>query len=349
MALELTFIINDESVNRYGYRILSAGIQTENFLKNPVCLVQHKNEYLSVGKWKGFKQESVKLSAVLEFDEGDEDAVKIYNKYKNGYMSAVSLSMLEITESEDPKYLLAGQKYATILECELLEISLVTVPGNANSLKLLAPDGKEKKLSLLTINNNDHKNQIKMVTKTPEELQTENDGLKKTLAVNLVKQHLDRGAITVDNKDFFEKNAVLDYEGTEKALTKLPSKNEENGGAKQLAAQLVEMHQKRGAITAQELDFYKKAAEADYDGTKKVLELKKGNEGLDGFVKDLSGASRSQSDPDDRSKWNFLDWYKKDIDGLQKLEIEKPEDHRKLLAAYQLEMRKSGTYIPSEG
>lgn len=346
MALELEFVINDESVNRYGYRILSAGIKTDNFLKNPVCLVQHRSEYLSVGKWKNLKVDGNKFTATLEFDEGDEEAVKIYNKYKNGYMSAVSISMLEISESTDVKYLLPGQKYPTILECELLEISLVTVPGNANSLKLMNAEGKEKQLSLIT-QNSDNQNQNKKMTE--EQLKAENDKLKKQLAAELADMHCKRGVITASELDFYKKAAENDYEGTKKVLeAKVVAKAEDNTNAKQLAAQLVEMHQKRGAITATELDFYKKAAEGDYEGTKKVLEAKKGTEGLGEFVNNLSNDKNANSNTEDRSKWGFNDWYKKDLDGLQKMETEKPDEYKKLQLAYRNQLKAENVYIPAE-
>jgi hypothetical protein len=347
MALELEFIINDESVNRYGYRVLSAGIQTGNFLKNPVCLVQHRSEYLSVGKWKELKVAGNKFIAKLEFDEGDEEAVKIYNKYKNGYMSAVSISILEITESEDPKYLLPGQKYPTILECELLEISLVTVPGNANSLKLMNKEGKEKQLSLLTENVDINQNQNKNMTE--EQLKAENDKLRKQLAAELADMHCKRGVITASELDFYKKAAENDYDGTKKVLeAKVVAKAEDNTNAKQLAAQLVEMHQKRGAITATELAFYTKAAEGDYEGTKKVLEAKKGTEGLEKFVNNLSNDKNANSDTEDRSKWGFKEWYQKDLDGLQKMETEKPEDYKKLQLSYRNQLKSENVYIPTE-
>ena len=106
------------------------------------------------------------------------------------------------------------------------------------------------------------------------------------------------------------------------------------------------MHQKRGAVTNQELNFYTKAAESDYEGTKKVLEGKKGTDGLEKFVKDLSNGKIA--DADNKSKWTYADWYKKDLDGLQKMEAENPEGHKTLLDAYRLSMRKDGTYVPTE-
>lgn len=346
MELELEFVINDESVNRYGWWFLSNGGKWENFLKNPVALVQHKNEYLSVGRWKDINVKEGILTAKCEFDEEDPMAVKIYKKYKNGFMSAISLSLMEIVSTDDSKYLKHGQKYPTVLEWEPLEISFVTVPGNANSLKLMNAEGKEKQLSLIT-QNSDNQNQNKKMTE--EQLKAENDKLKKQLAAELADMHCKRGVITASELDFYKKAAENDYEGTKKVLeAKVVAKAEDNTNAKQLAAQLVEMHQKRGAITATELDFYKKAAEGDYEGTKKVLEAKKGTEGLGEFVNNLSNDKNANSNTEDRSKWGFNDWYKKDLDGLQKMETEKPEEFKRLQLAYRNQLKSENVYIPAE-
>ncbi len=343
MPLEHKFLINDESVNRYGYRILSSGINTENFLKNPVCLVSHEGKSLSIGKWKDLKIEGKNFSATLEFDEKDPLAVMIANKYAKGYMNACSLSMLELEDSSDPTLLLPGQKYPTVTKCELLEISIVNVPGNANAITLLLQNGEEKKLSLIDTNENSNKNRNVMTKE--EELKAENEQLKKQRALELVNTHLQRGAITNENKEFFEKNAVLDYDSTKKALEGMSSKDDQSTTKKQLAVQLVELHQKRGAITAKELDFYTKSAEADYEGTKKVLEGMKGTEGLGDFVKSLDGTKGSEAE--DKSKWTYLDWYKKDLEGLQKMETEKPDQFKKLLLETRENMRKEGV-LPVE-
>ena len=338
MPLEHKFLINDESVNRYGYRILSSGINTENFLKNPVCLVSHEGKSLSIGKWKDLKIEGKNFSATLEFDEKDPLAVMIANKYAKGYMNACSLSMLELEDSSDPTLLLPGQKYPTVTKCELLEISIVNVPGNANAITLLLQNGEEKKLSLIDTNENSNKNRNVMTKE--EELKAENEQLKNQRALELVATHVKMGAVPEVSKGFYENSAKLDYEGTKTALEALPSKEDQNVGKKELAAQLVEMHQKRGAINAQQLDFYTKSAESDYEGTKKVLEGMKGTDGLGDFVKSLDGTKGSEAE--DKSKWTYLDWYKNDLEGLQKMETEKPDQHKKLLLECRAGLQKEG-------
>ncbi len=113
-ALEIDFIICDNSLNRKGWRLEVVGIDTTGFLKNPVCIVQHDMWTLSVGKWKNLRVDGDKFLGTLEFDKNDDDAVKLYWKYVDGYMNAVSLHILPVEESNDPSMLVLGQTYATV-------------------------------------------------------------------------------------------------------------------------------------------------------------------------------------------------------------------------------------------
>ena len=38
---KLTFVLHDESVNTYGFRMLTSGANLEEFKKNPVMLLNH--------------------------------------------------------------------------------------------------------------------------------------------------------------------------------------------------------------------------------------------------------------------------------------------------------------------
>lgn len=150
--LEHDFVITDESLNRKGWRIIVAGIDLTGFKMNPVCCVEHDMRMIPIGKWKNLRVDGDKLKGTVEFDRNDPDAIKLYWKYKDGYMNAVSLHVLPVEESKEPSMLAPGQKYSTLTKSEMLEISLVTVPGQKNAVKLSSIDGKEYKLSLLTSN-----------------------------------------------------------------------------------------------------------------------------------------------------------------------------------------------------
>ena len=46
---KLTFVLHDESVNTYGFRMLTSGANLEEFKKNPVMLLNHDDYSLPIG------------------------------------------------------------------------------------------------------------------------------------------------------------------------------------------------------------------------------------------------------------------------------------------------------------
>lgn len=348
MASEFDFCINDNSVNRYGFRILTEGIQTENFLKNPVCLLSHDGETLSIGKWKNLRKEADgRFLGTLEFDEADPIAMKAYNKYKAGYMNAVSLSIEELGVSNDPSMMLVGQEFDTVTQSELLEISLCNVPGHQNALKLFRR-GHEISMSAFTENTKNHS--MAKDEKTVDQLIAENVALRGRMAKSLVKMHLDRGAVTEAEREFFERNAELDYDGTEKVLTTRKGNEVEDESKKVLATSLAELHFTRGAISSDEKEYFIKAGTADYAGTKKILEMRKGTQAIDQHVASMSSSADSSKPGDGKIKeLTYMDLYKNDLPGLQKMRKEKPEDYKKLLEAHVRTIGKTGKYILEEG
>jgi len=329
--LELDFVIVDDSVNRYGYRILVEGINLDGFLKNPVCPLQHNTYDVSVGRWKNLKVEGGRLTGTLEFDGDDESAVKLYNKYKKGYMNAVSLAIIPIEESDDPMYLLPGQKYPTVTKSELLEVSLVTVPGQKNAVRLVKPDGTAYQLSLLT------KNRSMENEKNLEQLQQELAEARRLNAENLVKLHKARGVVQDEEEQSLITLALTDY----KSVSQLLEARKTNG-SNDLAKQLVALHAERLGLTAEEVAFYEKAATADYEGTRRVLEARKGKDALDTFL--LNMKSTPAAGADDRSSWTYLDWYKKDLPGLQLMAKNDPDRFKRLEADFLNESKRQGIY-----
>lgn len=337
-ALIIPFTICDESVNRYGWRLLVEGGDISGFEKNPVCCVQHSTYMIPVGKWLDLKKENGLFTGSVEFDRNDEDAVKLYWKYKDGYMSAVSLNIIPIEESEDPKYIISGQTRRTVLKWDLLEVSLVTVPGQKNAVKLSTPEGGKYKLDLIS-------NTPKMdkVEKTVEQMQTELAASKQLAADNLVLLYKERGVVQDGEIPSLKKLALDNYEVVSSMLSarvkqEVHASSTETTDSK--ADALVALHFNRGAITEPEKSVFKLAATSDYDGTRKVLEAKKGTDGLNTFV--LGMGDGKEKETDERAKWTYLDYYKKDHEALSAMKKDDPERYKKLEASFLSESQKLG-------
>jgi len=338
-ALTIPFTICDETVNRYGWRLLVGGGNLDGFNQNPVCCVQHNTWMIPVGKWSDLKLEGGKFTGTVEFDRNDEDAVKLYWKYKDGYMSAVSLNILPIEESDDPKYLITGQTRSTVTKWDLLEISLVTVPGQKNAVKLSTPEGGEYKLNLIT------NSTMAKEEKTVEQMQAELAASKQLAADNLVLLHKERGVVQDGEIASLKKLALQDYETTSAMLSARTKPEAPAGGgtetAEAKADALVALHFNRGAITEPQKAIYRAGAIQDYEGTKKQLELLKGADGLQTFVAGI-GADKGLQGDGERAKWTYLDYYKKDQEALRLMQKNDPEKYKALEDAFVAESKKLG-------
>ncbi|MFT4223302.1 HK97 family phage prohead protease [Dysgonomonas sp.] len=343
-VLEIDFTITDESVNRYGWRLLVAGIVLTGFLKNPVCCVQHFTSMIPVGKWKNLRVEGQELKGTVEFDRNDEEAVRLYWKYTDGYMNAVSLNVIPVEESEDSKLLLPGQKCATLVKSELLEISLVTIPGQANAVKLSTPEGKEYKLNLLTQNREMAKEE-----KTVEQLNQELEAQRKLNAENLVTIHKNRGVVADGEVESIKKLALADYQSTSEMLNarQVPKTEPTGDSAETLAEALVKLHFDRGAITEGEKAIFKGAATLDYEGTKKVLEAKTGKDGLQTFVQGLTngGNQANAGAQGERAGWGYYEYFTKDPQALALMEKNEPDKFKKLAADFQASCTPGGALL----
>lgn len=167
-----TFIVSDETVNEYGFRVLTSGIRTERFEANPVMFYNHEREDGVIGKWLNITKEGTQLKAEPELDKEDDGlGAKISGKLERGFIRAASIGFSIISLSEDPALMLPGQTLPTVTECELVEISIVDLPGNKNALALYDRDGKAIELKggadlQLFFQSNNNTSMLKLTAKT---------------------------------------------------------------------------------------------------------------------------------------------------------------------------------------
>lgn len=130
-VLDKYFVANTEGVNSKGYRVLTSGIRTERFEQNPICLGEH-SAWRVVGKWGDIKKEGNTLKVgKLKISRNQEE---YKNDIEDGIISAVSMGLRPISWSEDPLLMMPGQTRPTLTECELVEVSLVAIPANPESV-----------------------------------------------------------------------------------------------------------------------------------------------------------------------------------------------------------------------
>lgn len=145
---KITFVLHDETINTYGFRMLTSGANLEEFRKNPVMLWNHDNWELPIGRWENIRIEGTKILADAIFDLGDKRAAEIARKVEEGYIKACSIGAWATTSSTDPAVMLPGQKYATVTEWTAREASICNIGANHNALSVALYDAYGAKINM---------------------------------------------------------------------------------------------------------------------------------------------------------------------------------------------------------
>lgn len=151
MAKEV--VISNSSLNSYGFRVLTSGIDTKQFERNPILLWMHNrpwrgttDEVLPIGKIENLRVEGDNLIGTPVFDETDEFAKKIKAKWDSGILKMVSAGLDVVEQSDAPEHIMQGQTRSTVTKSKLREVSVVDLGANDDALALY-DEGKIVKLS----------------------------------------------------------------------------------------------------------------------------------------------------------------------------------------------------------
>lgn len=219
MAKSKTFILHDESVNTYGFRMLTSGVNLDEFRKNPVMLLNHNDYSLPIGRWENIRIVGGKILADAVFDEKDERAAEVMRKVDNDFIRMASIGAWPPEEKSDAySLMLPGQRYPTVTKWTVREASIVTIGANHNALafydkstqevidltvagaivRLMDNSPKILNMSLLTqkLNLHDTANESEIVSAV-QNLMDDNARLKsenKTLTDAIDKANADRDA-----------------------------------------------------------------------------------------------------------------------------------------------------------
>ena len=156
------FLLSDETVNSFGFSVLTSGIDLSRFEKNPVMFYNHNRQNGVIGKWTNIKKVENKLFGTPVFDEKDDLGNKISGKVNDGFIKAVSIG---IENAEWGKI----DSVPVVLTCQLSEVSVCDIPSNQNALVLYVDNQPVTS-----------KDEI-MKLYNPQKLTTMNEDLKKII------------------------------------------------------------------------------------------------------------------------------------------------------------------------
>ena len=161
-------VISSSRLNAYGFRVLTEGIDTTQYARNPILLWMHNrpfrgttDEVLPIGRVENLRVDGDNLIGTPVFDEQDEFAQKIAAKWDAGILKMVSAGLEVIEHSDDPALVVQGKRSSTVTKCKLLEVSIVDIGANDDALVLYRDGktiglgaGKDQELDFLNFNNN---------------------------------------------------------------------------------------------------------------------------------------------------------------------------------------------------
>lgn len=142
------FRANDGEFDRYNDRLNIKGWKLDDFNANPVIFYNHDSglglcddrKTLPIGKARAYVEGDA-LMVDIEFDQDDEFAKAVESKVAKGILNAVSVGYRMV----EGKYRENEKSGWDCDEQELLEISVVTIPGNQRALRIkAAQDARQK-------------------------------------------------------------------------------------------------------------------------------------------------------------------------------------------------------------
>lgn len=161
--------ISNDSLNCYGTRVLTSGLDVEQYRRNPVLLYMHERGQV-IGYVKDLEVKDNEVTGELVFDEVTDLSRRCKQQWEKGSLRMVSAGLDILATSNEADLMLPGQTRATITRSKLFEVSVVDIGANDDALRLHI-DGKritfgrdeECPLPLLNTKN---KNVKEMDTKT---------------------------------------------------------------------------------------------------------------------------------------------------------------------------------------
>ena len=149
--IDKEFCLTDESVNVYGYRLLTSGLQLDRFKPSIGYLMHDRTKGVAV-KWEDFRTDGDKVFAKPVVNVSDFP--NLSEQIEAGFYGAASVGKIVALElSSDKNLMVDGQTGPTVTKWFPREASIVDIPGNYSAIAQLY-DEKDNVLQDLSDNRN---------------------------------------------------------------------------------------------------------------------------------------------------------------------------------------------------
>ncbi len=133
--------LTDDSLNSHGSRVLTSGVDTSQYERNPVLLYMHERGKV-IGYMKDIEVKDGEITGEPVFDCATELSRQCKKQWEVGSLRMVSIGIDVLELSEDPDKLIAGQTAPTITRSKIYETSIVDIGANNNAI-VMRRDGKQ--------------------------------------------------------------------------------------------------------------------------------------------------------------------------------------------------------------
>lgn len=127
--------LTNDTLNSYGYRVLTDGVDIGQYERNPILLYMH-NRGQAIGVIKNIKKEKGEITGELAFDEATELSRQCKKQWEFGSLRMVSIGFNVVETSDAPELIVSGQRYPTVTKSLLFEVSLVDIGANNDAIRL---------------------------------------------------------------------------------------------------------------------------------------------------------------------------------------------------------------------
>ncbi len=125
--------LSDDSLNSHGSRVLTRGVDTGQYERNPVLLYMHERGKV-IGYMKDIEVSDHEITGEPVFDCASELSRQCKQQWDVGSLRMVSIGIDVVELSEAPEHLVPGQTSPTITKSKLYEASIVDIGANDNAI-----------------------------------------------------------------------------------------------------------------------------------------------------------------------------------------------------------------------
>lgn len=132
IKVEKEFLLTDDCVNCYGYRLLTSGLMLEKF-RPPIGFFMHDREQGVAVRWDDLEIRDNAWYGKPVVD--DTRFPELAKQIEDGFYAAASVGHIVALEwSDDPSMKVEGQTGPTVTKWYPRECSIVDIPGNPNAV-----------------------------------------------------------------------------------------------------------------------------------------------------------------------------------------------------------------------